>query len=77
MSLPGDTFRYLLTISAMMSVPPVLPPAIIVKPMPTPTMMLPMMVLMSLPLSRAIAWMKSAGIRSWNRLSPTDASKVA
>ncbi len=43
-ALPSDTLRYLLTILAMMSVPPVLPLFMNIMASPTPRIMEPMMV---------------------------------
>ena len=64
MILPGEILRYLFTISAMMSVPPVLPPCDIDMPIPAPERIPPIIVDISLPFWTDSVSMIVAGIRS-------------
>ena len=61
---PGETFLYLLTINAMMSVPPVLPPCEMDIPIPRPIIIPPMIVDMSFPFCIARVSMIVIGITS-------------
>ena len=77
MSLPGDTFLYLATIRAMMSVPPELPPCDIAIAMPTPVITPPMIVDSIFPLDTAKACVIYSGMRGGITFSMTEVMTMA
>ena len=77
MTLPGEAEWNLHHRSAIMSVPPVLPPWEIDRPIPTPAMIPPRNVHMSFPFDKANSWMKSAGIILGITASMIDVMKIA
>ena len=75
--LPGEIFLYLLTISAIISVPPVLPPWEMEIPIPSPIIIPPIMVDISLPFWIARVLMTVSGMSPCKTLRPTDANTMA
>ncbi len=61
---PVEMLYLLLTIRPIMSVPPLLPPTLIMMEMPNPEITPPTMAPISFPLSTPTAWMNSAGMSS-------------